>query len=71
MFSSVQLNICDIVETCAVISVYNGHLEAIHKHHDYQGVLIIQVNLYAKAPFGTITKFLSHMTDLYSSFLKK
>ena len=31
-------------------------LGQIHKCPDYQGVLIIQVSLYDKAPFGTITK---------------
>ena len=36
--------------------MYYGHLEAIHKCPDYQGVLILQVSLYDKAPFGIITK---------------
>ena len=36
--------------------VYYGHLGTNKKCPDYQGVLIFQVNLYAKAPFGTITK---------------
>ena len=31
-------------------------LEAIHKCPDNQGVLVIQVTLYPKAPFGTTTK---------------
>ena len=32
-----------------MIPVYYGHLEAIHKYPDYQGV-------HVKASFGTITK---------------
>ena len=44
LFSSVQLNIHNVTETCAVVPVYYGHLEAIHKCPDYQGILIIQVN---------------------------
>ena len=35
--------------------VYYGHLTN-KKCPDYQGVLIFQVSLYDKAPFGTITK---------------
>ena len=38
--------------------VYYGHLGTDKKCPDYQGVLIFQVmiNLYDKAPFGTIIK---------------
>ena len=36
--------------------VHYGHLgTANHKYPDYQGVLIFQVSLYDKAPFGTVT----------------
>ena len=38
---AVQLNIHYVAETCAVVPVYYGHLEAIHKCPDYLGVLII------------------------------
>ena len=41
-FSSVQLNIHDVAETCAVVPVYFGHREAIHKCPDYQGKFICQ-----------------------------
>ena len=34
--------------------LYYGHLVAIHKRLGYQSVLIIQLSLYAKAPFRTI-----------------
>ena len=43
---AVQLNIHYVAETCAVVPVYYGHLDFIYKCPDYQGVLIIQVNLY-------------------------
>ena len=36
----------DVTETFALLPVYYGHLEVIHKCPDYQGVLIIWVNLY-------------------------
>ena len=36
--------------------VYYGHLGINKKCPDYQGVLILQVSLYDKAPLGTITK---------------
>ena len=36
--------------------VYYGHLGTNQKCPDYQGVLIFQVSLYDKAPFGTVTK---------------
>ena len=36
--------------------VYYGHPGTNRKYPDYQGVLIFQVSLCDKAPFGTITK---------------
>ena len=36
--------------------VYYEHLGTNKKCPGYQGVLIFQVSLYDKAPFGTITK---------------
>ena len=36
--------------------VYYGHLGTNKRCPDYQAVLIFQVSLYDKAPFGTITK---------------
>ena len=62
----VQLNICDVAETSAVIPVYCMHLEAIYKCPDFQGVLNIWVNLYAKASFGTITKCMDYAGVLFS-----
>ena len=50
----------DATETCAVVLVYYRHLEAIHRCPDYQGILIIWVNLYVKAPFVTITKYVDY-----------
>ena len=47
------LSIFDIT----VEPVCYGHL-GNHKCPDYQGVLIFQVSLYDKAPFGTITKIM-------------
>ena len=38
--------------------VYYGHLGTGKKCPDYQGVLIFQVILYEKVPFGTLTKCL-------------
>ena len=35
LFSSGQLNFHDVAKTCAVVLVYYGHLEAIHKCPDY------------------------------------
>lgn len=35
--------------------MYYGHLGTNKMCPDYQGVLIVQVSLYDKAPFGTIT----------------
>ena len=34
LFSSGKLNIHDVAETCAVVLVYYGHLEAIHMWPD-------------------------------------
>ena len=51
LLSSVQLNIHYAAERCAVEPMYYE----IHKCcPDYQGVLIIQFSLHAKAPFVTI-----------------
>ena len=36
--------------------VYYGHLGTNQRCPDYQGVLIFQVSLYDKAPFGTIAR---------------
>ena len=36
--------------------VYYGHLGTNQSCPDYQGVLIFQVSLYDKAPFGTIAR---------------
>ena len=41
---------------CTVEPVYYGHLGTNKKCPDYQGVLIFQVSLPDKAPFGTVTK---------------
>ena len=38
--------------------VYYGHLGTNKKCPDYQGVLIFQVSLYDKAPFGTIAGYM-------------
>ena len=43
---------CTIFST---VHVFYGHLGTNHKCPDYQGVLIFQVSLHDKAPFGTIT----------------
>ena len=40
LLSSVQLNIDDVADTCAVVPVYFGHLDDIHKCPDYQGQFI-------------------------------
>ena len=39
---------------------YYGHLGIIHKCPDYLGVLIFQISLYDKAPFGTINKYMDY-----------
>ena len=57
LFSSVQLNIQYVAESCAVEPIYYGHIGTIHKCPDNQVFLIIQFSLHAKAPFVTITKF--------------
>ena len=36
--------------------VYYGHLGTNQRYPDYQSVLIFQVSLYDKAPFGTIAR---------------
>ena len=48
--------------------VYNGHIGTNHKCPDFQGVLIFQVSLCNKAPFGTITKWIMQVS-LFSSVL--
>ena len=40
--------------------VYYGHLGTNKKCPDYQGVLIFQVNLYDKAPLGTVTRYVDY-----------
>ena len=42
--------------TSTVEPVYYGHFGTNQRHPDYQGVLIFQVSLYDKAPFGTIAR---------------
>ena len=49
--------------------MYYEYIGTIHKYPDYQGVLIIQFNLYAKAPFMTITKCVDYAGILFSSGL--
>ena len=44
------------VKSTTVEPVYYGHLETNQRCPDYQGVLIFQVSLYDKAPFGTIAR---------------
>ena len=51
-----QLNVSDVAESCTVEPGYYGYLGTIHKCPDYKGLLIIHINLYAKASFGTTTK---------------
>ena len=42
---------------CATVEpVYYGHLGTNQRCPDYQGVLIFQVSVYDKAPFGTIAR---------------
>ena len=49
------------VYVCTTVEpVYYGHLGTNEKYPDYQGVLIIQVSLYDKAPFGTITRYVDY-----------
>ena len=47
----IKVGFCRIVEP-----VYYGHLGTKQRCPDYQGVLIFQVSLYDKAPFGTIAR---------------
>ena len=56
LFSSVQLTVHYVAESCAVEPIYYGRIGTIHKCLDYQGDLIIQFSLHAKAPFMTMTK---------------
>ena len=44
--------------------VYYGHLGTDKQCPDYQSVLIFQVSLYDKAPFGTITKCVDYAGGL-------
>ena len=44
------------IDRCTVEPVYYGHLGTNQRCPDYQGVLIFQVSLYDKAPFGTIAR---------------
>ena len=50
-------------------SAYYGHLGTNKKCPDYQGVLILQVSLSDKAPFGTITKCVDYAGALITSVL--
>ena len=47
---------------CTVEPVYYGNLGTTHKWPIYQGVLIFQVSLYNKAPFGSITKCVDYVS---------
>ena len=47
----------------SVEPVYYGHIGTTYKCPDYQGVLIFQVSLYDKAPFGTITRCVDYAGD--------
>ena len=49
--------------------VYYGHLGTNQRCPDYQGVLIIQVSLYDKAPFGTIARCPDYAGVTFSSVL--
>ena len=50
--------------------VFNRHLGTNQKCPDHQGVLIFQVSLYDKAPFGTTAKCVDYAVFLFSSVLK-
>ena len=50
--------------------VYYGHLGTNRKCPNYQDVLIFQVSLYDKAPFGTITKCVDYAGVLITSVLE-
>ena len=45
-----------------------GHLGTAQNHPDYQGILIFQVSLYAKAPYGAITKCVDYAGVLINRF---
>ena len=46
-----------LLYTCYTVEpVYYGHLGTNQRCPDYQGVLIFQVSLYDKVPFGTIAR---------------
>ena len=47
LLRAVQWNLC----------MYYGYLGTVHNCPNHQGVLITQVSSYAKAPFGTIVKY--------------
>ena len=47
LFSSFQLNIHHVAESCTVKPLYYEQLAVIHKCLGYQSVLIIQFSLYA------------------------
>ena len=51
-------NLCSIYTDIqyTVEPVYYGHLGTNQRCPDYQGVLIFQISLYDKAPFGTIAR---------------
>ena len=49
--------------------VYYGHLGTNQRCPDYQGVLIFQVSLYDKAPFGTIARRPIMQVSTFSSVL--
>ena len=53
LFSSFQLNINYVAESCTVETMFCEHIWTIHMCPKYQG---IQYSLHAKAPFVTITK---------------
>ena len=57
----IHSDICSVIyvfeyKESTVEPVYYGHLGTNQRCPDYQGVLIFQVSLYDKAPFGTIAR---------------
>ena len=50
-----------------IISVQIIKMSRLSRCPDYQGVLIIKVSLYDKAPFGTVTKCVDYAGVLFSS----
>ena len=48
--------ISHVADSCTVEPMYYGCIGTIHRCCDYQGVLIIEFSLHAKALFVTITK---------------